>query len=68
MPYIGFPKETIIGPFWLKLQTPEGGSLKPDLARLLDLEFDSLLSAHGTYLAEGAKAAVQAAFDKTFPD
>jgi len=68
MPFIGFPQETIIGPLWLKLQTPEGGSLRADLARLVSLEFDSLLSAHGTYLANDAKAAVRAAFDKTFPD
>lgn len=58
MPRIGFPKATIIGPIWLKGQTPEGSSLHGDFKRLLDLKFDSLLSAHGTFRATGAHDAV----------
>jgi len=67
MPWIGFPRTTVIGPFWLKMMTPEGGSLESEFRRLLALEFDQLLSAHGSYLAAGAHASVQAAFDRAFP-
>ena len=66
MPRIGFPKTTIVGPFWLKLMTPEGANLEGDFRRLLELEFDTLLSAHGTLLAGGAHAAVAAAVARTF--
>ncbi len=68
MPRIGFPKTTIIGPFWLKLMTPEGGSLKTEFERLLNLQFDKLLSAHGTLLEESAHGAVQAAVQRTFAE
>ncbi|MEM7018030.1 MAG: hypothetical protein AAF512_11920 [Pseudomonadota bacterium] len=66
MPWIGFPKTTIVGPVWLKLMTPEGGTLEPVFRQLLELDFDRLLSAHGTFLASGAKEAVQTAVDKAF--
>ena len=67
MPRIGFPKTTIVGPFWLKLMTPEGGTLESEFKRLLKSEFDSLLSAHGTFLPKGASEAVEMAVDKAFP-
>jgi hypothetical protein len=66
MPLIGFPKKTLIGPFWLRAMTAEGGSTRPDFERLLALDFDRLLSAHGTLLDSGAKAAVKQAFEHTF--
>ena len=66
MPFIGFPRETIVGPIWLKYQTPEGETLEPEFRRLLGLKFDSLLAAHGTLLASGAHAAVERAVDKAF--
>lgn len=66
LPFIGFPKTTLIGPIWLTRATPEGGSLREDFERLLSLEFDSLFSAHGSYLASRAHAAVAAAVAKTF--
>ena len=66
MPFIGFPKTTIVGPFWLKLQTPEGGSLRAEFDRLLELQFDSLLCGHGSWLESGAKEAVRAAVEKAF--
>ena len=34
MPYIGFPKTTIVGPIWLKMMTPEGASLQGEFERL----------------------------------
>ncbi len=68
MPFIGFPKTTIIGPIWVKIMTPEGATLKPEFERLLSLEFDALISAHGSFLQTGAKAAVRKAFDKVYGD
>ncbi len=68
MPYIGFPKTTIIGPIWIKVMTPEGASLKPEFERLLAHDFDALVSAHGSFLQTGAKAAVKKAIHKVFAD
>ena len=68
MPFIGFPKTTVVGPIWLKIMTPEGGSLKGEFERLLGLDFDCLLSAHGSLLASGAKQSVAAAVRKAFPE
>ncbi len=68
MPLIGFPKTTIVGPIWLKMMTPEGGSLKRDFERLLTLDFDRLLSAHGSLLTAGAKDAAAMAVRKAFPE
>jgi hypothetical protein len=66
MPFIGFPRTTIVGPIWLKLMTPEGGSLESEFRRLLTLEFDSLLSAHGSLLRGGAHAGVASAVERVF--
>lgn len=66
MPLIGFSKTTLVGPIWLKLMTSDGGSLESDLRQLLGLKFDRLLSAHGTYLSQGAYLAVEKAIDKAF--
>lgn len=68
MPFIGFSKTTLLGPIWLKLMTPEGGSLEAEFRRLLTLEFDHLLSAHGSLVRGGAHAAVEAAVDRAFTD
>ena len=68
LPFIGFPKTTIIDPVWLKLMTPEDGSLKGEFERLLRWEFDGLLSAHGSNLRTGAHAAVAAALKRSFSD
>ena len=67
MPLIGFPKTTLVGPIWLKMMTPAGGSLETEFRRLLELEFDSLLSAHGSLLRGGAHEAVAQAVDRAFP-
>ncbi len=66
MPFIGFPKTTIIGPIWLRVMTPDGGTLEPAFRKLLEADFDQLLSAHGSFLETGAHAAVTAAVDKAF--
>ena len=67
MPFIGFRKTTLIGPIWLKLMTPQGANLRDEFARLLDWEFDRLLSAHGTLLASAARGAVRQAVARAFP-
>ena len=66
LPWIGFPKATIVGPIWLKLMTPKNGSLEEEFKRLLKLSFDKLLSAHGTFLAGDAHSAVKNAIEKAF--
>jgi len=66
MPILGFSKSTLIGPLWLKAATPPGGSLRPDFERLLALEFDTMLAAHGTLLKTGAHAAVERAVARAF--
>ena len=66
MPLIGFPKTTIVGPMWVKMMTPEGGSLESEFRRLLERDFDQLLSAHGSFLASGAHAACERAVEKMF--
>ena len=66
MPFIGFPKRTIVGPVWLKLMTPDGMTLENDLRQLLKLPFNRLIAAHGTYLKQGAKDAVDQAIVTAF--
>ena len=67
MPLIGFAKTTIIGPLWVKKMTPDGMSLESEFRRLLGLEFDQLLSAHGSLLKEGAHEAYERALNKMYP-
>lgn len=66
MPFIGFPRTTIVGPIWLKIQTPAGHSLESEFRRLLTYKFDCLLAAHGTLLEHDAHSAVVRAVDKAF--
>ena len=66
MPFIGFPKRALVGPFWLKGLTREGGSVRPDFDRLLELDFDALVSAHGTPLMHGAHDAVRQAIERAY--
>ena len=64
MPRIGFPKTTIIGPFWLTAMVPDGMDIHSEFSRLLALKFDKLLAAHGSLLDGGAHGAVARAVDK----
>ena len=68
MPLIGFKRTTLIGPLWLKAMTPDGGSLRPDFERLLELQFDHLIAAHGGPRRDDAHTAVAAAFARAFQD
>jgi hypothetical protein len=67
MPLLGFRRRLLIGPLWLKYMTRPDGSLRPDFERITDLQFDALLSAHGTPLMSGAhdalRTAIRSAFD-----
>jgi hypothetical protein len=66
LPFIGFPKTTLVGPIWVKMMTPEGGNLESEFRRLLELDFDQLLSGHGSLLETGAHEACERAVDKMF--
>ena len=55
-----------IGPFWLKRVTPKGRSLHEDFQRLLQLDFDALIAAHGNLKRSGAKHAVREVVEKIF--
>lgn len=68
LPFVGFPKKTIVGPIWLKFMTPAGQSLEKQFRNLLELPFDSLLAAHGTLKKSGAHSAVREAIDTAFAD
>ena len=66
MPLIGFRRTTVLGPFWVKWMTREDDSLKDEFERLLEWQFDTLLSAHGTLLETGAHAAVSTAVARVY--
>jgi len=55
---MGFFTPCVIGPIWLKAVTPPGGSMRPDFERVLALDFDNLISGHGTPKLGGAKEAL----------
>jgi hypothetical protein len=55
---MGFFVPCVIGPIWLKMATPPGGSLRADFERVLALEFDNLIGGHGSPKIGGAKAAL----------
>ncbi len=54
---MGFFTPCVI-PIWLKAVTPPGGSVRADFERVLALDFDNLISAHGTPKLGGAKDAL----------
>ena len=62
----GFRQDTLVGPFWKKMMTPQGGSLEPDFRRLLDVNFRHLVSAHGTLRRDDAHEAVAAAVARSY--
>jgi len=66
MPFLGFTRKTIIGPIWVKRFAKDPAGLKSEFERLLALDFDQLLSAHGTFVEQGAHAEVEAAFEDMY--
>ncbi|HBA35752.1 MAG TPA: hypothetical protein DCZ12_16630 [Gammaproteobacteria bacterium] len=63
---MGFRKSLLIGGPWLKRVTPKGDSMKSDFERLMALDFDRLIGAHGAFLQGGAKTALQRVIAETF--
>ena len=63
---MGFELTLLIGGPWLKRVTPQGGSLAPDFERLLALDFEHVVGAHGQLLREAAKPILKAAISKPF--
>jgi len=55
---MGFFTPCVIGPMWLKAVTPQGSSMRADFERVLALDFDNLISGHGTPKIGGAKKAL----------
>lgn len=66
MPLLGFRRDTLVGPLWLKRMAPEEGSLESELRRVLGLDFEHLLPAHGSPVWGGAHTAVAVAIDRAF--
>jgi len=66
LPLIGFTQETLIPKMWMKLAVDNQEGIKEEFNRLLDLDFNQLLAAHGTFVEKGAKEEVKRAFDDKF--
>ena len=64
--FLGFKIGMNIGPPWLKRVTPQGTSLKADFEKLLALEFDSIVAAHGLPIRNGAKNSLREEVDRVF--
>lgn len=63
---VGFKPGINIGPPWLKLVTPKGGTLRYDFEQLMALDFDALVAAHGVLLSSGAKALLRSEVERIF--
>ena len=66
MPFMGFKATLIVGPIWLKLMTPAGGSLRADFDRILGFEFDKMIGAHGGPWRSGAREKARTAVENAF--
>ncbi len=67
MPLLGFRRELLIGPMWLKKRLEKDGSgLAGDFERLLSLPFEHLVGAHGGVYRAGARAAVRPVVESAF--
>ena len=63
---LGFKIGVNIGPPWLKRVTAKGTSLKADFEKLLELDFDSIVAAHGLLMQSGAKQALKQEVSRVF--
>lgn len=63
---MGFRLGLFIGGPWLKRVTPQGQSMQANFARLLQLDFDALVAAHGTVLSTNAKKQLISVVQRTF--
>jgi hypothetical protein len=48
--------------------TQADGSLKPDFERLVEMDFECLLGAHGEPLMGGVRAALEATIARVLPE
>ena len=64
---LGFKIGLNIGGPWLRRVTPKGKTLKGDFERLLALDFDAIVAAHGTLIKSGAKELLRDEVRRTFP-
>ena len=63
---LGFKTGLNIGPPWIKRVTAKGITLKTDFEKLLELDFDSILAAHGLPMRSGAKQALKEEIHRVF--
>lgn len=63
---MGFRLTLFIGGPWLKRITPKGGSLLDDFEKLMALDFEHLVAAHGSLLRDEAKPLLKEAMAATF--
>lgn len=63
---MGFRLRLFIGGPWLKRVTPQGQSLQTDFEKLLELDFDALIAAHGTLLKSHAKSQLNSVVQQNF--
>lgn len=63
---LGFKLGLNIGPPWLKRVTPKGGSMQADFDKLLALDFNAIVAAHGLPLKSGAKEALRTEVCRVF--
>lgn len=63
---MGFKVGMNIGLPWLKRVTPKGKTMKHDFEELLNLEFDTLIAAHGLLSKENTKALLKLEIDRIF--
>jgi hypothetical protein len=66
LPLLGFNKTTLIGPMWMKFAVTDREGVKAEFERFLKLDFDQLISAHGTFVPENAHAQFEQAFANMF--
>ena len=63
---MGFKKTLLIGKPWIKRVTPKNESMQGDFDRLLRLEFDHIIGAHGTLFRGNAQSALKQVVNKIF--
>lgn len=63
---LGFKIGLNIGGPWLKRVTPKGQTLKGDFERLLAMDFDAIVAAHGGLIQSGAKELLRKEIRKVF--
>lgn len=66
LPRMGFEKRLLIGPIWKKLFSTDNAMLKQDFERILALQCQHFVGAHGGYRLHDAASHLEAAVAKAF--